>query len=131
MTLKRLVIILFSSAIAGTAYAQSAVTNEDAQRVIQTISADKEKIKAYCDMIKLGRQMDTGGKSQDVQADEQQRMNELTQKVGSEFQAMVDEYKNMDLTSAQGQETGAVVQTTINTLNKLCGPEVSRPHQRD
>ena len=131
MSVKLLVAILFSSAIASTAYAQSAVTNEDAQRVIQAVSADKEKIKAYCDMIKLGRQMDAGRKTQDEQADEQERMNELTQKVGSEFQAMVDEYKAMDLTSAQGQETGATVQMTINTLNKLCGPEVSRPHQRD
>jgi hypothetical protein len=130
MSLKLLVAILFSSAIAGAAYAQSAVTNEDAQRVIQTISGDKEKIKAYCEMIKLGRQMDAGGQSQDQQADEQNRLNELTQKVGPEFGAMVDEYKDLDLSSEQGQETGATVQVTINTLNKLCGPEVSRP-QRD
>ena len=130
MSVKLLIAIMFSSVIAATAYAQSAVTNEDAQRVIQAISSDKEKVKAYCDMIKLGRQMDVPGKSQDQQTDEQDRMNELTQKVGPEFGAMMDEYKNIDLSSAQGQETGATVQMTINTLNKLCGGEVSRP-QRD
>ncbi len=127
MSLKRLVAILFSCAVGGAAYAQSAVTNEDAQRVIQTISSDKEKIKAYCEMITLGRQMDVAGQSQDQQADEQARMNELTQKVGPEFGAMMDEYRDLDLSSPQGQETGATVQTTINTLNNLCGPEVSRP----
>jgi excinuclease UvrABC nuclease subunit len=126
MSVKPPVAILFWSAIASTAYAQSAVTNEDAQRVIQAISADKGKIKAYCDMVELGRRMDTGGQSQDQQA-EQDRLNELTQKVGPEFGAMVDEYKQLDLSSAQGQETGAIVQTTLNTLNNLCGPEVSRP----
>ena len=130
MSVKLLVAILFSSAIASTAYAQSAVTNEDAQRVIQAISTDKEKAKAYCEMIKLGRQMDAGGQSQDQQADDQNRMNALTQTVGPEFAAMLDEYKAIDLSSPQGQETGAIVQTTINTLNNLCGPEVTRP-QRD
>lgn len=131
MSVKLLVAIVFSSARAGTAYAQSAVTNEDAQRVIQAISSDKDKIKAYCDMIKLDRQIaDASGQSQDQQADEQNRMNELTQKIGPEFGAMMDEYNNIDLRSEQGQETGAIVQATLNTLNNLCGPEVSRP-QRD
>lgn len=58
-------------------------------------------------MVKLGRRMDVGGQSQDQQADEQDRLNELTQKVGPEFGAMIDEYKELDLSSAQGQETGA------------------------
>ena len=130
MNPKLLVAILFSSAVAGAAYAQSAITNEDAQRVIQTISADKDKTKAYCDMIKLGRQIDLPGRSQNPQADEQDRLNELMQKVGPEYRAMLDEYKDIDLSSAQGQETGATVQMTINALNKLCGPEFNRP-QRD
>jgi hypothetical protein len=125
------VVMIFSAVIGGTAYAQSAVTNEDAQRVIQAIASDKEKIKAYCDLIKLDRQMvNASRQSQGQQADEQDRVNELTQKVGPEFGAMIDEYKNIDVRSEQGQETGATVQATLNTLNNLCGPEVSRP-QRD
>jgi hypothetical protein len=31
------------------------------------------------------------------------------------------------LRSEQSRETGAIVQATLNTLNNLCGPEVSRP----
>ena len=57
-------------------------------------------------------------------------MNELTQKLGPEFGAMMDEYKNIDPRSGPGQETGMIVQETLNTLNNLCGPDVSRP-QRD
>jgi ribosomal protein L17 len=130
MPLKLLVVILFSSTIAGAAYAQSAVTNEDAQKVIETISRDKEKVRAYCDMVKLGRQMDAAGQRQDQEnADEQDRMNQLAQTVGPEFGAMMDEYKDIDLSSEQGQETGAMVQATIETLNKLCGSEFSRPER--
>jgi hypothetical protein len=138
MNLKQLLAVLFfcAMAVAGAAYAQSAVTNEDAQTVIQAISGDKEKIQAYCDMVKLGRHMDASAQSAQKQgqdaADEQDHMNELEQKLGPEFRAMMDEYKDIDLSSEQGPkwETEAIVRATLNTLNKLCGPEVNRP-QRD
>jgi len=138
MNLKRLFAILLSCAMsgAGAAYAQSAVTNEDAQIVIQAISSDKEKAQAYCDMVKLERHMDATGQSAQSQgqdpADKQKHMDELKQKVGPEFGAMMDEYKDINLSSEQGPrwETDEIVQATLNTLNKLCGAEVNRP-QRD
>jgi hypothetical protein len=138
MNLKQLLAVLFFCAmvVVGTAYAQSAVTNEDAQTVIQAISGDKEKVQAYCDMVKLGRHMDATGQSAQSQgqdtADKQDHMNELQQKLGPEFGAMMDEYKDINLSSEQGPkwETDAIVRATLNTLNKLCGPEVNRP-QRD
>jgi hypothetical protein len=138
MILKQLLAVVFSCAmpVAGTAYAQSAVTNEDAQIVIQEISSDKEKVQAYCDMVKLERHMDATAQSAQSQdqdsADKQKHMNELKQKVGPEFGAMMDEYKDINLSAEQGPrwETAEIVQATLNTLNKLCGPEVNRP-QRD
>jgi len=138
MNLKQFLAVLFFGAMAvgGSAYAQSAVTNEDAQNVIQAISGDKEKIQAYCDMVVLGRHMDATAQSAQSQgqdtADEQKHMNELKQKVGPEFRAMMDEYKDIDRSSEQGPkwETDAIVRATLNALNKQCGPEVNRP-QRD
>ena len=137
MNLKQLLIVLFSCgmSVAG-AYAQSAVTNEDAQEVIRAISGDKEKVQAYCDMVKLERHMDPTAQSAQSQdqdtTNKQKHMNELKQKVGPEFGAMMDEYKDINLSAEQGPrwETDEIVQATLNTLNKLCGPEVNRP-QRD
>ena len=65
-------------------------------------------------------------------ADEHNHMNELQKKLGPEFGAMMDEYKDINLSSAQGPrwETDEIVQATLHTLNKLCGPDVNRP-QRD
>jgi hypothetical protein len=138
MNLKQLLAVLVSwaMAVAGAAYAQSAVTNEDAQILIQAISSDKEKVQAYCDMVKLERHMDTTAQSAQSQgqdtADEQKHMNELQLKLGLEFGAMMDEYKDINLSSERGPrwETDEIVQATLNTLNKLCGPDINRP-QRD
>jgi len=138
MNLKQIVAVLFSCAasVAGAAYAQSAVTNEDAQEVIQAISGDKEKVQAYCDLVKLERHTDAtvqGAQSQRQDAaDEHNHMNELQKKLGPEFGAMMDEYKDINLSSEQGPrwETDEIVQATLHTLNKLCGPDVNRP-QRD
>jgi hypothetical protein len=135
MNLKQLLAVLFACAmaVAGAAYAQSAVTNEDAQIVIQAISSDKEKVQAYCDMVKLQRHMEPTAPSAQSQgqntADEQDHTNELEQKLGPEFGAMMDEYKDINLSSEQGPkwETYEIVRATLNTLNKLCGPEVNRP----
>jgi hypothetical protein len=134
MDLKQVLAVLFSCAmsVAGGAYAQSAVTNEDAQEVIQAISGDKEKVQAYCDMVKLERHTDATAQSAQSQGqkttDEQDHMNELERKLGPEYGAMMDEYKDIDLSSEQGPrwETDAIVQATLNTLNKLCGPDANR-----
>jgi hypothetical protein len=59
-------------------------------------------------------------------------MNELQLKLGPEFGAMMDEYKDINLSSERDPrwETDEIVQATLNTLNKLCGPDINRP-QRD
>jgi hypothetical protein len=59
-------------------------------------------------------------------------MNELQLKLGLEFGAMMDEYKDINLSSERDPrwETDEIVQATLNTLNKLCGPDINRP-QRD
>jgi len=134
MNLKQLLIVLFSCgmSVAG-AYAQSAVTNEDAQEVIRAISGDKEKVQAYCDMVKLERHTDETAQSQGQEtAGGRNQMKQLEQKLGPEFGAMMDEYKDIDRSSEQGPrwETVAIVQATLNTLNKLCGPQANRV-QRD
>ena len=130
MNLKLSAAILVIAAAPGWAQAQSAVTNEDAQQVIEIIRSDKDKTEAYCDEIKLNDQIDHADQA-GVNTDEQKRqMDELTEKLGPEYAALMAAYRDMDLDTKSGLETGATVQAIIQTLNNLCGPE-SRRYERD
>ena len=126
MKLKLIVAILLVVAAPRWAQAQSALTNEDAQEVVGIIRGDKDKIQAYCDSIKLGDQIEKDtqqGKSTD---ELNQQINELKEKLGPEYAALMAAYQDMDLSSREGLETGAVVQQIVDKLIALCGPEVQR-----
>ncbi len=120
---------LMIAAASEWAQADSAVTNEDAQQVIEIISGDKEKTQAYCDMLKLGNQVERAEQGQNQESTDEldRQMDELAQKLGPEYVALMDEYKDIDPSSEAGQETGAIVQETIEALDKLCGSEARRP----
>ena len=130
MTLKLIVAIFLIAAAPRWAQAQSAVTNEDAQEVIGIISGDKDKSQAYCDSIKLGRQIDEDNQQGKSTDELNQQMNELTEKLGPEYAALMAAYRDMDLSTRQGLETGAIVQQTVDKLMALCGP-AARPSRRD
>jgi hypothetical protein len=126
MKLKLILAILLIAAAPRWAQAQSAVTNDDAQQVVGIISGDKDKTQAYCDSIKLGDQIEQDNQ-QGKSADELNRqMNELTEKLGPEYAALMAAYQDMDLTSREGLETGAIVQQIVDKLIALCGPAARR-----
>ena len=126
MTLKLIVAIFLIAAAPRWAQAQSAVTNEDAQEVIGIISGDKDKTQAYCDSLKLDDQIDKDSQ-QGKNTDELNRqMNELTEKLGPEYAALMAAYQGMDLSSREGLETGVIVQQTVDKLIALCGPAAGR-----
>lgn len=126
MKLKLIMAILLIAAAPRWAQAQSAVTNEDAQEVIGIISSDQDKVEAYCDSIKLDDQIDQDNQ-QGKNTDELNRqMNELTEKLGPEYAALMAAYQDMDLSSREGLETGAIVQQTVDKLIALCGPAARR-----
>ena len=126
MKLKLIVAILLIAAAPKWAQAQSAVTNEDAQQVIGIISGDKDKIQAYCDSIKLGDQIEQDNQQGKSTDELNRQMKELTEKLGPEYAAFIAAYQDMDLTSREGLETGAIVQQTVDKLMALCGPAVRR-----
>ena len=126
MKLKLIMAVLLIAAAPRCAQAQSAVTNEDAQEVIGIIGGDKDKTQAYCDSVKLDDQIDKDNQ-QGKNTDELNRqMNELTEKLGPEYAALMAAYQDMDLSSREGLETGAIVQQTIEKLTALCGPAARR-----
>jgi hypothetical protein len=122
MNLKLIVAILVIAAVPMSAQAQKPsaanVTKADAQKVVKMISGDKAKTQTYCDMAKLGEQIEQANEKKDTKkADElSQKMDELGTKLGSEYVALMDGLQEIDPESQDGQEIGS----TLEALDKLC-----------
>jgi hypothetical protein len=80
MNLKLIVAILVIAAVPVFAQAQppstAKVTKADAQNVIKIISGDKAKAQTYCDMTKLGEQIEEADQKKDTK-----KADELSQKI--------------------------------------------------
>ena len=81
MNLRLMVTILVIAAAPICAQAQ------DAQKVLKIISSDKAKTRIYCDMAKLGDQMEQANEKRDSKKFDKlfQRMYELGKKLGPEY----------------------------------------------
>jgi hypothetical protein len=126
MKLKSILASLAVAVVPSWAHAQNAVTNADAQEVIETIRGDETKTQAYCDSIKLGDQIEQADQKGEDTKELNRKMDELAAKLGPEYGALMEEYRDIDPSTAAGQETGARIQVTIEVLNKLCGPTARR-----
>jgi hypothetical protein len=95
------------------------VTNADAQRVVKSIASDKAKAQAYCDMTKIGDQIEQAQQNHDdKKADElAQKADELAAKLGPEWDALMNGLQGVDENSKEGQAIGV----TLQGLDKLCG----------
>ncbi|MGA7389262.1 MAG: hypothetical protein WBW99_15250, partial [Pseudolabrys sp.] len=87
-----IVAILVITAVPVCAQAQppngAKVTKADAQKVLKIISDDKAKTQTYCDIMKLGDEIE---KADEKKADELfQKMDELAKKLGPEYVALMD-----------------------------------------
>jgi len=120
MNLKLIVSILVIVAAPVCAQAQKPpkVTKADTQKVIKIISGDKSKMQAYCEMGKLGDQVDAAAQKNDTKkADElNQKMDDLAKKLGPEYNAMMEALQGTDMDSEDGQGIGS----TLESLDKLC-----------
>ena len=122
MNLKLIVAILVIAAVPMFAQAQKPsaanVTKADAQQVVKMISGDKAKTQTYCDMAKLGEQIEQANEKKETRkADElSQKMDELGKKLGPEYVALMDGLQEMDPNSQDGQEIGS----TLEALDNLC-----------
>jgi hypothetical protein len=94
-------------------------TKADAQKVLKIISGDKAKIRNYCEMAKLGNQMEQAnekGKSKEFER-LFQKMYALGKKLGPEYSALIDGLQDIDPESEVGQE----ISSTLDALDNLCG----------
>lgn len=101
--------------------APSKVTKADAHKVLSIISGDKAKIRIYCQMARLGHQMEQANETGDSKKFDVlfHRMYELGKKLGPEYAAMVDGLQDIDPESEVGQE----ISLTLDALDNLCGDD--------
>jgi len=122
MNLKLIVGILLIAAVPAIAQTQkpnvTKVTKAGAQKVIKTISSDKAKNQTYCDIGKLGAQIDEAEQKKDMKRIDElnQKMEELATKLGPEYVALMDGLQDIDPDSKDAQEIGSM----LEALDKSC-----------
>ncbi len=121
MKLKFLVAIIAIAAVAAGAQAQNKapkVTKADVQKVVAMIGADKTKLQTYCSMAKLGEQMEAADQKNDTKTADalSKQMDELSQKLGPQYIALMDGMQDMDPSSKEGQDISAI----LDNLDKQC-----------
>jgi hypothetical protein len=122
MNLKFIVAALAILALPVCAQAQkpaaAKVTNADAQKVVKMISADKAKTQTYCDMAKLGEQMEQADQKKDTKKSDElsKQMDAMSAKLGPEYVALMDGVQTLDPNSKAGKDIG----DTLEGLDKLC-----------
>ena len=121
MKLTSIAAILLLAAV--PAYAQPAkttakATKADAEKVVKAISADKAKTQTYCDMGKLGEQIDEADKKKDQKKVEElsKQMDAMSQKLGPEYVTLMTRMQDMDPNSKDGKDVNAAMEG----LDKLC-----------
>ena len=96
MNLKLIVAILVIAAVPVRAQPQTPsaakVTKADAQEVVKIISRDKARTQTYCDIVKLGDQIEEAGEKKDTKKTDElnQKMDEFVKQLGPEYVALID-----------------------------------------
>jgi hypothetical protein len=94
----------------------------DARNLVGVIGSDKAKIQTYCQIVDLTEQLDQAVQEKDSQKAKAlvKKIAELNKKMGSQFAALVDIEKHVDLSSPDGQEIASMVAS----LGESCGEKV-------
>ena len=89
-----------------------------AQRVVKTISADKAKTQTYCDIGKLGDQIQEADKKNDMKKIDELnlKMDELATKLGPDYIALIGGLDDIDPDSKEAHDIGSA----LASLDKLC-----------
>src|SRR5215831_2276669 len=122
ISVRSMIVILVVAAVPVCAQAQkqsaAKVTKRDAQKVVRIISGDKAKTQTYCDMVKLGEQIEQANDKKDNKSVDElsKKLGELGPKLGPEYAALMDGLQDIDPESEEGQE----IESALVALDKLC-----------
>ena len=89
-----------------------------AQKVVKTISADKAKTQTYCDIGKLGDQIQEAEKKNDMKKIDElnSKMDELATKLGPDYVQLIGGLDDIDPDSKEAHDIGSA----LASLDKLC-----------
>ena len=90
----------------------------DAQKVISVISGDKAKTQAYCEARDIAEQIVQAGQQKDNEKVEELagKLTEQSKNLGSEYLALMESLRNVNLSSKDGQE----IESMFDTLDESC-----------
>jgi hypothetical protein len=122
----KLVATIFALAIPALAHAQQSgsqptvpkPTKADAQKVVQTITSDKVKTQAYCDLTKLEVQVKAAAEKNDTKTLEplSKQADALIDKLGPEYYKLMDGLEQVDPKSSEAKEFMSI----LSELDKSC-----------
>ena len=94
-------------------------TKAQADKVVAMIKADKAKVQMYCDMNKIGEQLDQADQKKDQKKVDElsKKLDDMSQKLGPDYVALVNGMQEMDPNSKAGQDIAAA----LDPLDKMCG----------
>jgi hypothetical protein len=117
MKLKLILAVAAIAVMPVSAQAQKKATTADAEKVVKLISADKAKVKIYCDLAKLGDEAQQADEKKDTKKAEAlaKQMDEMTKQLGPEYVALTDGMQNMNEKEAEA------IGKAMEPLDKLCG----------
>ena len=89
-----------------------------AQKVVKTISGDKAKTQAYCDIGKLGDQIEEAEKQNDMRKIDElnSKKQELVTKLGPDYVELMGGLEDIDPASKEAEDVGVA----LASLDKLC-----------
>jgi mevalonate kinase len=120
MNPKSMVAILMM--VTAPVYAQAQKpTRADAQRVFEIISGNEVKTQIFCDIGKLGDEIEQAAERKDTRTTDElhRKIDELGRKLGPEYAALMNGIQDVDPESEDGQQ----ISSTIQALDKLCALE--------
>ena len=93
-------------------------TIEEVQKLVQTISGDEVKLKAYCELGALYEQVEKAAEKNDMEELDALgvKVDSLEQQVGPDYRRVMDGLGEVDPNSAEGQKLTAV----FEPLHKQC-----------
>ena len=126
MTLKLVVAVSLSIALPVITYAQKQSptntapkpTSAQVRKLVQMISSNKDKLKVYCDLNQLDKQLEEAEQRRDIHALEalNAQADSLERKISPEYTQVMDGLELVDPNSADGKQAAAA----IDTLTKRC-----------
>jgi hypothetical protein len=89
---------------------QAPPTIEDVQKLVQTISGDEAKLKAYCELGALCEEVERAEERNDMKLRDalSVKIDSLEQQIGPDYNRVMDGFGEVDPSSAEGQKLSEV-----------------------